>query len=144
MKNYVSEKTVTAQDVNALYSLVNAGANGVSIPREPLAMILDAALAAYPNKVALVILKANFLLNVVGDYAEAEHLLERSVTLSPSSPMMWRNLIELKLAGGKLLEAEHAIARLEQLNRFGQQDKAVNKYRKLLAEKWIMNQSGEN
>lgn len=141
MRDYVREKTLSSQDMNALYSLVNAYTNDVPIPVKPMITVLDAARSANPRNVVLVTLKANFLLNVVGDYQEAARLLEHAVELRPANPAMWRNLIVLKLAGGKLHEADKAIRRLEELNRFGRQDKAIESYRRLLADKRADQQS---
>ncbi len=136
MKEYVSSRPLSAQDRTALYTLIDARANrDIPIPVGPLREVIEAAREANPNNALLMTLHANFLLNIAGDARAAEPLLYEAVARKPKDPAVWRNLITFQLAIGELDRAASSIDRLEAVNRLGQENKAIERFRAELAQR---------
>ncbi|WP_396621535.1 tetratricopeptide repeat protein [Marinobacter sp. W-8] len=130
MRDYVSSRSLSAQDKTALYSLIAARGNrDIPIPVEPLRQVIEAARVAQPRDVMLMTLQANFLLNVTHEIAKAEPLLYLAVAISPKNPAGWRNLITLQLSLGQYDRAAASIERLAAVNSLGREDAAIKRFR---------------
>lgn len=135
MRDYVSTRALSTQDKTALYSLIDARADGdIPIPVEPLRQLVATARAAQPQDALLMTLHANFLLNVAHDPDKAEPLLYRVVASRPKEAAGWRNLITFQLASGQYSRAAASIDRLAAVNRFGQENAAIAQFRAKLRE----------
>ena len=136
LREHMRHHTLMAQDMNALYSLINSAATGlVDVPVEPLRRVIEAAEEAKPNSALVKTLHANFLLNVSGETAAAEALLQEALVRSPTNIALWRNLIEYQLATGQYAHARASIDRLEDLSGFHWETADVVRYREQLAER---------
>ncbi|KTG17121.1 MULTISPECIES: hypothetical protein [unclassified Guyparkeria] len=135
MRDYAGQRVLSAQDINALFSLVNAHAKGViRLPAEPMIRVLDAGLERTPAHAQLITLKANFLLNVPGNQQVAEVLLREAVVLRPSDPDKWRNLIDYQIASGQFAQAAAGLRILKNLDWLGEQSDMIADLERSLSE----------
>lgn len=123
---HVETRPPSAQDVNALYSLINAQTTGViQIDKERLTAVLAAAYHAHPQSTDIITLYANALLNVAGRHADAEPFLLEAVVKAPQQADMWANLVRYQIATGQINAAKAGLSRLHELNRFGRLDALI-------------------
>jgi predicted Zn-dependent protease len=120
---YVETQPLSNQDVNALYSLLDAQTKGdIRLPAQPFTELYRRAHTRYPQRPDLVTLYANALLNVSGDVALGGQMLQRATVLAPKDGQIWANLIDYQLATGQLVQAAAGLERLAELNRGGRYD----------------------
>lgn len=123
MRQRLAGGPLSAQDVNALYSLVSAQASGeISLEQSALGKALRVAVEANPRRADVVTLYANFAANVSHNLVLAERLMQRAVALAPGKPQMWKNLVRLQIHLGQHSRARVGLDRLRELNRFGTLD----------------------
>jgi len=136
MVDYVSTRPLTAQDRNALYMLTQAPTKGdIPVPVEPLRRVIEAARAANPGNFRVLVIHANFLLNVAREYRDGGRLLYRAAAMRPRNPQRWQDLIRYQLASGQLEYAAASLERLAAVNRLGRYDEAIAELREQLAQR---------
>lgn len=130
MYKYIATHPLSAQDAGALYSLVKAQIDGIiQTDTTQLDHLLETAIKHNPRHPKLLALRANFLLNVTRDFAQAESLLQQAVTLAPKNAQLWINLAQFQLATGQTAAARASLERLAELNRFGRLDASLRELR---------------
>ncbi|WP_435103700.1 tetratricopeptide repeat protein [Arhodomonas sp. AD133] len=136
MRTYVAHHNLTSQDINALYKVLEPLVKGKTpYPPEEIESILQEAVNHHPGNAILLTMQANFLLNVTGDYQQAERLLDKAMKMRPNDPAMWRNLIDYQLTTNQLDAAESSIQRLKSIDRLGRERKAITRFENRLEEK---------
>lgn len=137
---YVSTQPLSAQDVNALYSLLDAQTKGdIHLPAEPLTELYRRAHLRHPQRADFATLYANALLNVAGDVEQGGQMLQNAVVLAPRDGQIWANLIDYQLTTRQLVPAAASLDRLGELNSRGRYDKQLQtlqqKYQSLVMPK---------
>ncbi|WP_407276469.1 tetratricopeptide repeat protein [Halothiobacillus sp. DCM-1] len=129
----------SAEDVSALYSLVQCGFNGVChYPPEAvqaLGQTLRLAVARYPDNDGLITLLANYEANITHDFPVAYRLMQQAVTLDPRHFAYWNNLVTMQIAAGLLDMAATGIERMTEFNPKGTHDAEIAAARAALAKK---------
>lgn len=129
----------SAEDVSALFSLVQCGYNGVChYPAADVAALgktLESAVARYPNNAGLITLLANYEANITHEFSAAYVLMQQAVALDPKNFSYWNNLVTLQIAAGHLADAAVGIERMTEFNPKGTHDAAIAEARAALAKK---------
>lgn len=132
MDEYIATHPLSAQDAGALYSLVKAQIDGIiQADTTQLDHLLETAIKHNPRNPKLLALRANYLLNVTRDFAQAEPLLQQAVSLAPKNAQLWINLAQFQLATGQTTAARMSMERLAELNRFGRLDAKLRELREI-------------
>ncbi|MBN2854948.1 MAG: hypothetical protein JXK51_01755, partial [Halothiobacillaceae bacterium] len=135
----IERQPLSAEDVGALYSLIQCSTNGVCryTPQEiaELGQTLRLALSLHPNNAGIVTLLANYSANVTHDFPLAYQLMQRAVAIDPKKFSYWNNLVTLQIAAGKFSDARVGIERMGELNGKGIHDAEIASARAALAKK---------
>ena len=129
LRRKIQVTPLSAEDIGALYSLINCGINA-SCHYDPenlrqLRLTLDTALDRYPRRADVVTLSANLAANLTHDYDRAYRLMLRAVALSPNRFQYWKNLMVIQMAAGRLQDAAAVLNRLRELNFLGTRDAEI-------------------
>jgi len=139
MRNRIVRRPISAEDVSALFSLVQCGISGTcryqAEDERQLHATLVAAVKRYPRRAVLVTLEANFEANIEHDYAQAYRLMLRAVVLAPNKFQYWKNLMVVQLALGRLDEAANVLKRLRELNSLDTENAEIAALAEQLAQK---------
>lgn len=139
LRGKIDRQPMSAEDVSALYSLINCGTNGVckytELDRMQLGKTLAFAAAHYPKDAGVITLYANYAANIAHDFSLAYGLMQRAVALMPGKFEYWRNLVTMQTAMGDLASAQVGIERMRELNGKGIHDSAIRAAEKALAAK---------
>ncbi|OZB84100.1 MAG: hypothetical protein B7X28_01145 [Halothiobacillus sp. 13-55-253] len=135
----IERQPLSAEDVSALYNLIQCSTNGVCryTPQEiaELGQTLRLALSRHPNNAGIVTLLANYSANVTHDFPLAYQLMQRAVALDPKKFSYWNNLVTLQIAAGKFNNARVGIERMGELNGKGIHDAEIAAAHAALAKK---------
>ncbi|OZB75515.1 MAG: hypothetical protein B7X37_01935 [Halothiobacillus sp. 14-55-98] len=135
----IERQPLSAEDVGALYTLIQCHTNGVChyTPQDiaELGQTLRLALSRHPNNAGIVTLLANYSANVTHDFPLAYQLMQRAVALDPKKFSYWNNLVTLQIAAGKFSDARVGIERMGELNGKGIHDAEIAAARAALAKK---------
>ncbi|MHB9022029.1 MAG: tetratricopeptide repeat protein [Halothiobacillus sp.] len=125
----IARQPMSAEDVSALYSLINCGTNGVcKYTHEDIAELgqaLQFAVTRHPKDPGILTLLANYSANISHDFPLAYTLMQQAVALDPKKFDYWKNLVTLQTAAGKLSDARAGIERMGELNGKGIHDAAI-------------------
>ena len=129
MRNKIVSQPLSAEDIAALYSLVQCGIQDVCQYRDTDMLQLKRTLALarqrYPHRADVITLGANFAANITHDYNTAYRLMLRTVSLAPNKFQYWKNLMVLQMAAGRLDDAAHVLDRMRELNPLGTRDAQI-------------------
>ena len=135
----IERQPLSAEDVSALYSLIQCHTNGVChyTPQDiaELGQTLRLALSRHTNNAGIVTLLANYSANVTHDFPLAYQLMQRAVAIDPKKFSYWNNLVTLQIAAGKFNDARMGIERMGELNGKGIHDAEIAAARAALAKK---------
>ena len=135
----IARQPISAEDVGALYSLINCGINGVCkyTPTgiTELGNTLRFTLARYPKNVDIITLYANYSANITHDFPLAYTLMQQAVTLDPRKYEYWKNLVTLQIAAGMFADARAGIERMRELNGKGIHDMTITEIHQKLLKK---------
>ncbi|OZB36794.1 MAG: hypothetical protein B7X44_04115 [Halothiobacillus sp. 15-55-196] len=135
----IERQPLSAEDVGALYSLIQCHNNGVChyTPQDiaELGQTLRLALSRHTNNAGIVTLLANYSANVTHDFPLAYQLMQRAVAIDPKKFSYWNNLVTLQIAAGKFSDARVGIERMGELNGKGIHDAEIASARAALAKK---------
>ena len=139
MRHTIATSPMSAEDVGALYSLIQCGINGVCryTPHDlrQLGSVIAFAVQRNPNRADIITLQANFAANLARDNPLAYRLMLRAVALDPGKYSYWNNLLVMQMAGGLYGDAAHVLERLRELDRFGIHRAEIDKMARILALK---------
>ncbi|MFZ5489869.1 MAG: hypothetical protein AB7S67_11540 [Thiomonas sp.] len=139
MHRTIATSPMSAEDVGALYSLIQCSINGVChyTPGDvqQLGRLIAFAVQRNPSRADLVTLQANWAANLAHDNPLAYHLMLRAVALDPGKYDYWKNLLVMQMAAGLYSDANHVLERMRELDRFGIHDAEIGKLGKELAQK---------
>lgn len=125
----IARQPLSAEDVSALYSLINCGTNGVChyTPQAiaELGQTLQAAVNRYPTNAGVLTLQANYAANIIHDFPLAYTLMQQAVALEPKKFSYWHNLVTLQTAAGNVNDARVGIERMNELNGKGIHDASI-------------------
>ena len=125
----IAHQPLSAEDVSALYSLINCGTNGVCkyTPKEipNWGKPCNWRLARHPKDPGILTLLANYSANITHDFSLAYLLMQQAVALDPKKIDYWNNLVTMQIAAGKLNDARVGIERMGELNGKGIHDAAI-------------------
>lgn len=125
----IARQPLSAEDVGALYSLINCGTNDVCkyTPQEihELGQTLQLAVSRHPKDPGILTLLANYSANITHDFPQAYLLMQQAVALDPKKIDYWKNLITMQIAAGKFNDARVGIERMSELNGKGIHDAAI-------------------
>ncbi len=125
-ENYIVSHPLSNQDVNALYGLLEAQISGeIQLDSERLVNLLREAYRVHSWRSDISAMYANSLLNLIKDVDEAGLVLSQAVVQSPRDVQMWMNLISVQLILGHFREAQEGIERVQELDRWGHRDGAI-------------------
>ncbi len=123
MRRLIATTPMNADDVDALYSLIHCGIDGVcrydARDLQQLGGLLALAVQRSPGRADLVTLEANYEANLLHRTPQAYVLMQRAVALDPDNYSYWNNLVRMQLAGGLDAQAAAGIERMRELDRFG-------------------------
>ncbi len=123
MHHTIATSPMSAEDVGALYSLIQCGINGVCRYSpgdvQQLGDLIAFAVQRNPGRADLVTLQANWAANLAHDNPLAYQLMLRAVALDPGKYDYWKNLLTMQMAAGLYGDAANVLERLRELNRFG-------------------------
>jgi len=139
MHHIIATSPMSAEDVGALYSLIQCSINGVChyAPGDvrQLGELIAFAVQRNPGRADLVTLQANWAANLAHDNPLAYRLMLRAVALAPGKYDYWKNLFVMQMAAGLYGDAGNVLERLRELNRFGIHDAQIRKLTQELAQK---------
>ncbi len=139
IRHKLDHQPPSAEDVGALFSLVQCGYNGVChYPAADVAALgetLRAAVARYPRDAGLITLLANYEANITHEFSAAYGLMQQAVALNPKNFSYWQNLVTLQIAAGQLTDAAVGIERMGELNGKGIHDADIAAAKAALAKK---------
>ena len=139
MHHTIATQPMSAEDVGALYSLIQCSINGVChyTPEDvqQLGRLVAFAVQRNPGRADLVTLQANWAANLAHDNPLAYQLMLRAVALDPGKYAYWKNLIVMQMAAGLYADAGQVLERMRELNRFGIHDAEIEKLSHALQEK---------
>ena len=145
MHHTIATSPMSAEDVGALYSLIQCSINGVCryTPGDvqQLGQLIAFAVQRNPSRADLVTLQANWAANLAHDNPLAYQLMLRAVALDPGKYDYWKNLLVMQTAAGLYGDADNVLERMRELNRFGIHDAEITKLTQELAQK--MKASGQ-
>ncbi|OYV31948.1 MAG: hypothetical protein B7Z79_00550 [Thiomonas sp. 20-64-9] len=145
MHHIIATSPMSAEDVGALYSLIQCSINGVChyTPGDvqQLDQLIAFAVQRNPSRADLVTLQANWAANLAHDNPLAYQLMLRAVALDPGKYDYWKNLFVMQVAAGLYGDAGNVLERMRELNRFGIHDAEIRKLTQELAQK--MKASGQ-
>jgi hypothetical protein len=145
MHHTIATSPMSAEDVGALYSLIQCSINGVChyTPGDvqQLGQLIAFAVQRNPSRADLVTLQANWAANLAHDNPLAYQLMLRAVGLDPGKYDYWKNLFVMQVAAGLYGDAGNVLERMRELNRFGIHDAEIGKLTQELAQK--MKASGQ-
>jgi hypothetical protein len=125
----IARQPLSAEDVSALFSLIQCGTNGVCryTPQEisELGQTLQLAVARHPKDPGILTLLANYSANITHDFPLAYTLMQDAVALEPKKFNYWNNLVTLQIAAGKLADARASLERMTELNGKGVHDAPI-------------------
>ncbi len=123
MRRLIATTPMNAEDVDALYSLIHCGIDGVcrygAQDVQQLGGLLALAAQRAPGRADLITLQANYEANLLHRTSRAYALMQRAVALDPDNDAYWANLVRMQLAAGLDAQAAAGIARMRELDRFG-------------------------
>ncbi len=129
----VSTRLLSGQDTNSLYSLIDCLIReNCHFNPEPLGEILASAVEHNPRHSLVLILYANYALNVIHDLPLGLSLTQRALALNPKNIQYWKNLVTLQTVLGQLDEARAGIERLRELDRFGVHNRTIEQLRQAI------------
>ncbi|MHB1230481.1 MAG: tetratricopeptide repeat protein [Halothiobacillus sp.] len=135
----IARQPMSAEDVSALYSLINCGTNGVckytAQDITELGQTLQFAVTRHPKDPGILTLLANYSANISHDFPLAYTLMQQAVALDPKKFDYWKNLVTLQTAAGKLSDARVGIERMRELNGKGVYDAAIAEAQAALVKK---------
>ncbi|ANJ67705.1 hypothetical protein A9404_10255 [Halothiobacillus diazotrophicus] len=138
MRRKINFQPMSAEDVSALYALINCSNNNVckytKQDRMQLGNTLLFAMERYPKDAAVVTLYANYAANVVHNIPLAYSLMQRALAIMPSNFNYWNNLVTMQVALGEFKNAQVGIERMRELNGKGIYDSAIR-----IAEESLVN-----
>jgi hypothetical protein len=139
MHHTIATSPMSAEDVGALYSLIQCSINGVChyTPGDvqQLGELIAFAVQRNPSRADLVTLQANWAANLAHDNPLAYQLMLRAVALDPGKYDYWKNLFVMQMAAGLYGDAGNV------LDRFGIHDAEIRQLTQELAQK--MKASGQ-
>jgi hypothetical protein len=139
MRHTIATSPMSAEDVGALYSLIQCGINGVCryspADVQQLGDLIAFAVQRNPGRADLVTLQANWAANLAHDNPLAYRLMLRAVALDPGKYDYWKNLFIMQRAAGLYADAGHVLDRMRELNRFGIHTAEIATLRAELAHK---------
>ncbi|MGC9186041.1 MAG: hypothetical protein ACP5GC_11410, partial [Thiomonas sp.] len=131
MHHTIATSPMSAEDVGALYSLIQCGIDGVCRYSpgdvQQLGDLIAFAVQRNPGRADLVTLQANWAANLAHDNPLAYRLMLRAVALDPGKYDYWKNLITMQMAAGLYADAANVLERMRELNRFGIHDAEIEK-----------------
>jgi hypothetical protein len=123
MQRLIATTPMSAEDIGALYSLIQCGIDGVChyevSDLQQLGGLLASTVKRAPDRAELVTLQANYEANLLRRLPQAYTLMLRAVALAPNDYAYWNNLVQMQLAGGLDAQAAAGIERMRELDRFG-------------------------
>jgi hypothetical protein len=123
MRNTIATSPMSAEDVGALYSLIQCGIDGVChyspADLHELGTLLAFAEQRSPGRAELVTLRANWAANLAHDTPLAYELMLRAVALDPTKFDYWKNVVVMQTAIHLFVQARAGLERLRELDRFG-------------------------
>jgi hypothetical protein len=139
MHHTIATSPMSAEDVGALYSLIQCSINGVCryTPGDvqQLGQLIAFAVQRNPSRADLVTLQANWAANLAHDNPLAYQLMLRAVALDPGKYDYWKNLLVMQTAAGLYGDAGQVLERMRELNRFGIHDAEIRKLSEALKRK---------
>lgn len=139
MRRIIATSPMSAEDVGALYGLIQCNINGVChyTPKDvqQLGELIAFAVQHNPGRADLVTLQANWAANVAHDNPLAYQLMLRAVALDPGKYDYWKNLVVMQTAAGLYGDAGQVLERMRELNRFGIHDAEIRTLTQGLAQK---------
>ena len=139
MRRTIATSPMSAEDVGALYSLIQCGINGVcrysATDIQDLGGLIAFAVQRNPGRADLITLQANWAANLAHDNPLAYQLMLRAVALDPGKYDYWKNLVVMQLAAGLYADAGNVLERMPELNRFGIHDAEIGRLTRELASK---------
>jgi hypothetical protein len=120
MRRKISSQPLAAQDITALYNLVDCRIKSVCpLNDDELAQTLSLAVKKQQNSAEILTIYANFTVNITHDYLLALKLMQRSVALEPLKIQYWKNLATLQIALKEANSAKASISRIRELSSEG-------------------------
>jgi protein O-mannosyl-transferase len=119
MKEYVRNNPLSAQDISALYSLLQ-GHDELRLHArdvEKLGGLLAFVREKHPQRSVVITLHANYLLNIAEDFEEGGRALREVTVMTPRAAQAWANLAQHQIAKGEREQAHHSLRRLRELDR---------------------------
>lgn len=139
IRHKLDHQPPSAEDVAALFSLIQCGYNGVchysAADLAALGHTLHYAVARYPQNAGLITLLANYEANLTHEFSAAYGLMQQAVALDPKNFSYWNNLVTLQIAAGQLANAAVGIERMGECNAKGTHDAEIAAARAALAKK---------
>lgn len=135
----ISHRPMSADDVSAIYSLINCETEGAckytQKAQDELGETVAFAFYRYPLDASVITLYANYAANIAHDFPLAFQLMQQAVKIAPNQFEYWKNLATLQIAADMLDDAQESIGNMHRLNRMGAHDVAIVSIEKLLADK---------
>lgn len=144
----IDRQPPSAEDVGALYSLINCGTNGVckytKQDQAELGKTLAFAAVRYPRDGGIITLYANYAANVAHDIPLAYSLMQRAVARAPGNFNYWKNLVTMQIALDDIPEAQASIERMKELNSLGKYNAGISTVENMLLDKRKRNASSQS